>query len=48
MIDLRETPDFNLRTLQVGEQFIGEDGVTYTVTVNNENTFAYVGDSIIV
>lgn len=42
MTDLRNTPGVNLRTFAVGEYFVGEDGMTYKVTMNTSDTFAYI------
>ena len=39
MIDLRDTPDYDIRQLDIGDQFIDCDGTTCTV-INRE-----VGDS---
>ena len=41
MVDLRNE-NYDIRTLQVREQFIDEDGKKQEVTKNAENILAYV------
>ena len=42
MIDLRETPDLDLRTLNVGDKFIDADGMIKKVIRKNADTITYV------